>query len=287
MAPPRPSVAVPPPVLRALQHLHRHLHEALSLGDLARAAGVSSFHLQREFKRATGHTPAQRVRLLRLKRASLRLCLEHARPVTELAFDAGYENAESFTRAFRRALGQSPREFRRAPDWWRWRALFSFPFSPEVASMPVEIVNFPDTPVALVQHLGSTADVYEATRRLVEWRRAHRLSPGSAATYGIHHDMRLQAESGYRVDLAVAYGQPVVPNPQGVVAGLIPSGRCARVRHQGSREHMPAVHELYAEWLPASGERLRDFPPFFHYLNVGPDVAEHEMLTDIYLPLQG
>lgn len=26
-------------------------------------------------------------------------------------------------------------------------------------------------------------------------------------------------------------------------------------------------------------------PPFFHYVNVGPAVAEHEMLTDIYLPL--
>lgn len=281
------SSAVSPLVERALLHLYRHLHEAPSLGELARVTGVSSFHLQREFKRVTGHTPAQRLRLLRLKRASLRLCLEPACPVTELAFDAGYDSPEAFTRAFRRALGQSPSAFRRAPDWWRWRAQFAFAFSPEISPMQVEIVDFPDTPVAVVEHHGSTADVYEATRRLVEWRRAHRLPPGSAATYGIHHDMRLQAESGYRVDLAVAYGQPVAPNPQGVVASLIPGGRCARVRHQGSREHMPVVHELYAEWLPASGERLRDFPPFFHYLNVGPDVAEHEMLTDIYLPLQG
>ena len=118
------------------------------------------------------------------------------------------------------------------------------------------------------------------------WRRAHRLPPGSAATYGIHHDLRLQAESGYRLDLAVAYGHPVAPNPQGVVAGLIPGGRCARVRHQGSREHMPAVHELYAEWLPASGEEPRDAPLLFQRVRFYPDVPEHEAITDILLPLK-
>jgi len=29
-----------------------------------------------------------------------------------------------------------------------------------------------------------------------------------------------------------------------------------------------------------------DFPVFFHYVNVGPDVPEHEMITDVYLPLR-
>jgi AraC family transcriptional regulator len=38
--------------------------------------------------------------------------------------------------------------------------------------------------------------------------------------------------------------------------------------------------------LPESGEELRDFPLFFNYLNLVPDVAEHELVTDIYLPLK-
>jgi AraC family transcriptional regulator len=282
--------AMPTPpefVGRALSHLHRHLYEAVSLTALAAVAGVSAFHLQRAFKHACGHSPAERLRLLRLKRASMRLHFEPPRSVTEIAFEAGYENAESFSRAFRRVVGQSPSEFRQQPDWPRWRALFAFPFSPELPEMHVEIVHFPETAVAAVEHLGSTATVYESTRRLIEWRRANRVPPGSAATYGIHHDLRTQAESGYRVDLAVASERAVAPNAQGVVAKRIPGGRCAKVRHTGSREFIPAVQWLYTEWLPASGEQLRDFPPFFHYVNVGPDVAEHEMLTDVYLPITG
>jgi hypothetical protein len=42
---------------------------------------------------------------------------------------------------------------------------------------------------------------------------------------------------------------------------------------------------LYRDWLPASGEELRDFPLYFHYLNLVHEVAVHELLTDIYLPL--
>jgi AraC family transcriptional regulator len=45
------------------------------------------------------------------------------------------------------------------------------------------------------------------------------------------------------------------------------------------------VH-LYEDWLPGSGESLRDFPIFFHYVNVGPNVREEDMITDVYLPLK-
>ena len=62
--------------------------------------------------------------------------------------------------------------------------------------------------------------------------------------------------------------------------------RCALARHLGSRAHNEAAVFLYREWLPRSGEMPGDFPMFFHYVNVGPDVREDEMITDVYLPLK-
>ncbi len=152
--------------------------------------------------------------------------------------------------------------------------------------MQVDIVQFPQTPVAAIEHLGSTADVYESTRKLIEWRIQNRVPPEGHRTYGIHYDMRTHAESGYRLDICVSFDRVVMPNSQGVVAKVIPGGRCARVRYQGSREHIPVVAPLFDEWLPNSGEQLRDFPLFFHYVNVGADIPEHEMVTDVYLPLR-
>jgi len=46
------------------------------------------------------------------------------------------------------------------------------------------------------------------------------------------------------------------------------------------------IYYLYGQWLPESGEELRDSPFFFHYINLFPQVAEHELITDIYLPLK-
>jgi AraC family transcriptional regulator len=158
--------------------------------------------------------------------------------------------------------------------------------SVEPVPMKVEIVQFPETAIATIEHNGSTANIYESTRKLIEWRVRNRVSPETARTYGVHYDMRTHAESGYRLDLCVSFDREVKPNPEGVVAKVIPGGRCARVRYNGSREHIPVVAPLFNEWLPESGEHLRDFPVFFHYVNVGRDIPEHELITDIYLPLR-
>lgn len=279
-----PSLARLPLVLA---HIHKHLDEPLSLATLSIMAGVSTFHFQRAFKRVIGHSPSRRVQLLRLKRASMRLAFESGRSITDIALEAGYQNAESFTRAFRKQVGQSPRDFRRAPAWPQWRAIFSFPSSAETLTMQVELVDFPETRVAAIEHLGSTANIYDSTRKLIEWRQQNRVPPTPAhRTYGVHHDLRTHAESGYRMDICVSFDREVAPNPQGVVVKTIPGGRCARVRYIGSRDYIPVVAPLFNDWLSQSGEQLRDFPIFFHYVNVGPEVRDHDMITDVYLPLR-
>ncbi len=52
----------------------------------------------------------------------------------------------------------------------------------------------------------------------------------------------------------------------------------AWVRHLGSHTR---IGEKYREWLPESGEELRDFPLYFHYLNLPLETAEADLLTDI------
>jgi AraC family transcriptional regulator len=126
------------------------MDEPLALEKLSEITGISAFHLQREFTRTTGHSPARRAQLLRLKRASMRLVFQSARSITDVALEAGYQNAESFSRAFQKQMGQSPSQFRRTPDWRRWRTLFSFPSTMEPMPMQVDIVQFPVIPVAVI-----------------------------------------------------------------------------------------------------------------------------------------
>ncbi len=152
--------------------------------------------------------------------------------------------------------------------------------------MNVEIIEFTETKVAAVEHRGAPEREYESASKLIVWRKANRVPPDRHQTYGVHYDdPRTTPPDQYRVDFCVSWDADVPPNPQGVLSKVLPGGRCARVRHHGSRENVTAALWLCEVWLPHSGEARRDFPLFFHYVNVGPDVTDAEMITDVYLPL--
>ena len=76
---------------------------------LAEAAGFSAFHFSRMFTGMVGESPGEFLRRLRLERAAR--ALQSRERVTEVAFDAGYESLEAFSRAFRAAFGCAPSEF--------------------------------------------------------------------------------------------------------------------------------------------------------------------------------
>jgi AraC family transcriptional regulator len=154
--------------------------------------------------------------------------------------------------------------------------------------MNVEIVVFPETKVAAIEHAGSPALEHATARKLLAWKFENRLlDPLKHRSYGVHYtNPRAVPLSEHRVDFCLSTEGEVAPNPYGIIKKVIPSGRCARARDIGSRFDNKAAVYLYEEWLPKSGESLGDFPIFFHYVNVGPNVKEEEMITDAYLPLK-
>jgi AraC family transcriptional regulator len=155
--------------------------------------------------------------------------------------------------------------------------------------MNVEILLFPETPVAVIEHRGSPASEHETVRKLIHWKIENRLlDPSKHRSYGVHYtDSRRTPAADHRVDFCLSIDGGVSPNSYGVVRKVIPSHRCARARDIGSRFNNKAAAFLCEEWLPKSGETPADFPMFFHYVNVGPSLREEEMITDVYLPLRG
>ena len=81
---------------------------------LAERAYLSRFHFGRVFRRFVGEAPGEMERRLRLERAAHALRAT-AQDVTGIAFDAGYDSLEGFSRAFRRAYGLAPSRFRVLP----------------------------------------------------------------------------------------------------------------------------------------------------------------------------
>ena len=275
-------------IQQVVDHIQAHLDGDLSLEVLAGVANFSVAHFHRQFRAATGLGVGRLVRLLRLRRAASQLALNPARSITEIALANGFQSTDAFSRAFREASGRSPSAFRREPVWSN-SELVEFQSSLQETRMnkDVEIVDFPATRVAAVEHRGPMEQEYAAIARLVAWRRENGVPPDMGMTIGIQYvDPSAVAPEDYRIDVCVSFDGPIDENPQGVVGKEIPGGRCARLRHLGSRDYISEAEYLYRVWLPGSGEELRDFPPFFHYVNVGPDVRDEDMITDVYLPLR-
>lgn len=148
--------------------------------------------------------------------------------------------------------------------------------------MEVEIVQFPATQVAMLVHSGHPSNEHDTVRKLVAWKLRQGLKdPRRNRHYGLHH----LDPAPYQVDFCLSIEGPVAANEEGIVEARIPAQRCARARDLGSRTNNQAAPFLLREWLPASGERASGAPLIFHYVNVGPQVQPHEMITDVYLPL--
>jgi len=277
---------------RVLDHIDAHLDADLGTEALAGVAAFSPFHFHRQFAELFGISVHRYVQLARLKRASLALAYRKDR-VLDIALDSGFGGPEAFARAFRQRIGQSPSEFRTGPDWAPWIAALapleqarSQHMTPTFTDADVTILDFPATPVALIEHRGDPVAIGDTIRRFIDWRRANGLPPARSATFNIlHNDPESVPPEAYHLDIACAANR-VVANHAGVTEGLIPAGRCAVVRITGPGDNLrPAAHFLYADWLPRSGEELRDFPMFAQRVTFFPDVPASEAVTDVFLPL--
>ena len=82
-------------VRHAVARIAAQLDDALDVHALGRAAALSPLHFHRVFRGMMGETPLELHRRLRLERAAFQLATTDL-PVTQIAFDAGYETHEAF-----------------------------------------------------------------------------------------------------------------------------------------------------------------------------------------------
>jgi transcriptional regulator GlxA family with amidase domain len=98
-------------LLRAKDRMDAASHEPWPVRRLAKVSGVSDAHFARSFKQAFGVPPHRYLLTRRLERASA-LLRDTEVPVTEIAFQTGWDSLGTFGRTFRDVLGLSPSAFR-------------------------------------------------------------------------------------------------------------------------------------------------------------------------------
>ncbi len=280
---------------KALDYIESHLEEKLSLAQLSRVAHLSKYHFHRQFAALFGLNIFMYIKLSRVKRASYQLAFRHEIKVIDIALANGYQSSEAFSRAFKVAVGQSPSNFRKNPNWEAWhekhqliKNLRNNRMERKHQSFKVKTMMFNEIKVACLEHRGAPEKLGNTIRQFINWRKDNRLPPSKGRTFNLVFDEpdTTKAED-YRFDLCAAVTSNIAKNDYGVINKNIPGGRCAVLRHIGTDDNIGVVVSyLYSDWLEQSGEALRDFPLFFERVSFFPDVAECEMVTDVYLPIE-
>jgi len=96
---------------RAIKLVEDHIDDPeFGVETFSKLIGMSRVNLYRKIKSLTDQTVSEFIRTIRLKR-SVQLLEQSGLTITEIAFEVGFNDLSTYTRAFRKLFGQSPSEY--------------------------------------------------------------------------------------------------------------------------------------------------------------------------------
>ncbi|OEC02068.1 AraC family transcriptional regulator [Lysinibacillus sphaericus] len=99
-------------IQKAINYIEEHLHESITMEQIAQEVNASVFHFQRTFSILTDMSIADYIRRRRLTLAAQELINTDSK-VIDIAYKYGYDSPEAFTKAFRKQHNVTPSEVRK------------------------------------------------------------------------------------------------------------------------------------------------------------------------------
>lgn len=98
-------------VKKVIDYIERNLEKKINLDNISKNIGYSKFYLNRVFAEQTGITIYKYLQNRRLTIAAEKL-VRTDKPITQIAYEAGYDTQQSFSFAFKQVYLYSPKTYR-------------------------------------------------------------------------------------------------------------------------------------------------------------------------------
>jgi AraC family transcriptional regulator len=277
---------------RAQRYIRLKLNEPLTLEEIAREAGSSSYHFARLFLAYTGETPFDFLRRIRMSTALRMLQEDPEGAVTEIALSVGYETPSAFNKVFKKILEMNPSDFRNLGKDNQYDVIYRLikqRVRNEVTmnlNKNFEIVTRPTTHYVFLEKHGPFAEVAPPT-----WEQMFPLVMSQIAQTEIVEflglsgvDRSKMGEEGMIYQAGVAVSSPPKSAMRGLHYRKIESGKYARFLLVGPYAHIgPAFDEVF-KTLAEKKVELREEFCIENYLNDPKVTPENQLQTEILIP---
>jgi AraC family transcriptional regulator len=287
--------------------IEEHLEEYMELEDLAARAGFSPFHFHRVFSEVIGESPMAFIRRLRLERAVYRMKVSPDN-VLQIGLEAGFQSAESFTRAFVRHFKIRPSEFRAMLAEFRrcltelfgnfgdWQAeeYSDMQVSDESEITSFRLKSFAVRKVIFKRYLGGYSQLLAPEAKfedlwspLFDFADQHGLNYSKAELIGISHDDPYVCDKErVRFDACLPINGDVPVDDEIGVRELRSGMNSVREHFKGFEEIDNTFAIIGVEWIPAVNYMLDMRPPFEVYQCQ--EISNHlvRVSTESHVPLK-
>lgn len=237
----------------SVRYIEEHLTEELSVEEIARHIGVSSFYYQKGFAMLCGFTVAEYIRGRRLACAGNDLMLTDEK-IIDIALKYGYDSPDSFAKAFTRFHGSTPSAVRKEKGLLKTFAPLKIKVSLEGGYLMEYRIEKKDEFTVLAN---TKTFAYEGAKQAIPlfWKEHFASGKGKdvCGAFGINIDEKMGKDT-FEYLIADPYKGGDVPD--GFVLRTIPSFWWAVFPCKGA---LPSALQdvntkIFTEWLPAIHE---------------------------------
>ncbi|MEU9147263.1 AraC family transcriptional regulator [Streptomyces sp. NPDC048349] len=278
---------------QAMEHIERQLDSSVDVGELARVAATSEYHLRRMFSALAGMPLSEYIRRRRLTVAGAEV-LAGERTLLEIAVRYGYGSGEAFARAFRAVHGVGPGEARRTGAALSSQPRMTFRLIVDgSSSMRYRVVNKPGFSVVGAKarvplvHSGPNQAIIDFVRGIGDQPKEllEKLSDQEPqGILAVCDDLDPSRAEGTYLD----YYHGVITSaslPEGMATLPVPAGTWAVFTTSGpAPEAIQALwRDVFTEWFPSNPYRSRPGPEILR-TRMSADGSEAD--AELWLPVE-
>ncbi len=269
----------------AINFIEAHLRDEITLADVADAVSYSLYHFSRVFSTTVHHTPYDYLMRRRLSESATDL-LKTDKKVVDIAFDYQFNNAETYSRAFKRLFHILPSHWRKQlqPEMWRQMPRLTFPHlihrNPKSKLGPTQVKIDKLHLVGLMSQLG--CEQTELISNL--WQTLASIIPSTNTAFGLFTFSSgiAQNRSFYLASIYQQSGQ----DDALLVEKRLPAQRYASFHHHGPPQSRYLMFDyIFHTWLPQSKQSMAGPYLLESFGNAMPTANSIDRTWDVLIPL--